>query len=217
MNATNSPGGEARCSEETPAPEQVDLWSIRMSQPRIQSLLRGSGTASRRGRGGGFIHLPPSRWRRASSSMRRRRSWRRGAGRARGGEVCRLVSRVSPRGDRGPDLVRLASEQETSTCCVVGCARRASGGELRLGDLAYVWREAPVTSPSFVAGHACLGVGDRAGLVPFGGASTTGLRSRSEHGSRRLTVCGAAAARFGPRRPVQRGSGTRAGRLPSSG
>jgi DNA-binding SARP family transcriptional activator len=72
-------------------------------------------------------------------------------------------------GDRGPDLVRLASEQEVDLLVV-----DAPDALLQTGippdDLAHVWREAPCDVAVAVGGGESLPAGGGPVMVPFGGA-----------------------------------------------
>ena len=70
---------------------------------------------------------------------------------------------------RGPDLVRLASEQDVDLVVVDAPDSLLAAG-VPPDDLAYLWREAPCDVAVVIAGgDATLG-GDRPVLVPFGGA-----------------------------------------------
>jgi class 3 adenylate cyclase/DNA-binding SARP family transcriptional activator len=70
--------------------------------------------------------------------------------------------------DRGPDLVRLASEQEVDLLVVDAPDALLAAGAPP-DDLAYVWREAPCDVVAVVA-RGDLRLGDRPVVVPFGGA-----------------------------------------------
>jgi hypothetical protein len=71
--------------------------------------------------------------------------------------------------DRGPDLVRLASEQDVDLLIVDAPDALLAAGAPP-DDLAYVWREAPCDVAALVAGGDMPLRVDRPVVVPFGGA-----------------------------------------------
>ena len=91
-------------------------------------------------------------------------------------------------GDRGSDLVRLASEQDVDLVLVDAPNELLSAG-VPPGDLAHVWREAPCDVAVLVAGGDSRPLGDGPVLVPFGGsehdwaAVEIGAWLASAHGS----------------------------------
>jgi DNA-binding SARP family transcriptional activator/class 3 adenylate cyclase len=160
--ATDSPV-ETPAAWETPTPERSIL--VAPSEPaRIQSLLAVAEPLTKRPRRELILSALVDEGIELDTTTAELESARAALGRR--GVPARIAAFTSA--DRGPDLVRLASEQDVDLLVVDAPDTLLAAGAPP-DDLAYVWREAPCDVVAVVA-RGDMRLGDRPVVVPFGGA-----------------------------------------------
>lgn len=160
--ATDSPV-ETPAVWETPTPERSIL--VAPSEPaRIQSLLAVAEPLTKRPKRELILSALVDEGVELDTTTTELESARAALGRR--GVPTRIAAFTSA--DRGPDLVRLASEQDVDLLVVDAPDTLLAAGAPP-DDLAHVWREAPCDVVAVVA-RGDMRLGDRPVVVPFGGA-----------------------------------------------